>query len=300
LIGVHEELFELKLPKQEALALGLAADCSCSRDVMLQCVDLLRQLQHSDVSALEKDPSSAAGPGEAATQAGADAWQLLFGSSQQQRQMRPLQFVAPISSRTGNEEECGCSSAGLLFTAARRQTGISQVIGDLLASLAQQALALNALGGNARLMQQQQQQQFVVALPSMWLSSRSIAGRMLRGSSAAVEAAAEGTTAQPQPQPNGNAATTRQQLAAVIDVAAWQLGLQPPIFGTASAAAGSSSSSSASRAPGLLVLLLGSSQSGKSSVLRDVAATLADNSCVSVAAVDMGGRLAGSSSVQAR
>jgi hypothetical protein len=294
-IGIHEELFQLKLPKQEALELGLESNSSCSRDLMLQCIDLLWKLQQSDGKALGKDLSSAAGPTNAAAdQAGADARQMLFGSTKQRHQSGLLQLVTPIGLQNSNEEH-GCIPAGLLFTAARRQTGISQVLGDFLASLAQQALAVNALGGNAHHMQQQQQ--VVGALPSTWPSLRSSYGRVLRGSSVPAQAAAEDAAAQQQSQQEGNAAA-RQQRAALRDVAAWQLGLQPPNFGTPSAPAGSSSSSS--RTPGLFVLLLGPSQSGKSSMLQDVAATLADNSCISVAAVDMEGRLASSSSVQAR
>jgi hypothetical protein len=290
-IGIHEELCQLKLPKQEALELGLESNSSCSRDLMLQCIDLLWKLQQADGQALGKDLSSAARPRNAAAdQAGADAWQMLFGSAKQRHQSGLLQLVTPIGLQHSNEER-GLAPAGLLFTAARRQTGISQVIGDLLASLAQQALAVNALGGRA--LHMQQQQQVVGALPSTWPN----VGKVLRGSSGSATAAAETTAAQQQQQQQqGWNAGIRQDRGGVDNVAAWQLGLQPPNFGIPSAPAGSSSSMT----PGLFVLLLGPSQSGKSSMLQDVAATLADNSCISVAAVDMEGRLAGSSSVQAR
>jgi hypothetical protein len=159
---------------------------------------------------------------------------------------------------------------GLLFSAVRLQEGISQVIGDLLSSIAQQALGANALGGAS----QQAQVQQVAAPPQSLLAFRSS---------------------------NKQGSKQQQRLLPAIssDPASWRLGLQPAAFTAPMAATAEAVvSSSVSRPPGALVLLLGPRQSGKSSMLRDVAATLAADGCVSVAAVDMDSRLAAAGSLK--
>ncbi|KAF6264404.1 hypothetical protein COO60DRAFT_1457557 [Scenedesmus sp. NREL 46B-D3] len=320
-LRVQEQLFQLKLPSPEAVSAGLMPDSRCSMETVQQCVDAL--LQHQEHADLGGAGTVAAGEAEGESTAA----QLLSGSSQRWMTSGLRHFVAPILMPGGRQQRSGehhnsrgidgshgraksgmvsggeatavqqqqpqlrdASSAvqnlrGLLFSATWRQHGLSLVIGDLLAGITQQALAVNALGGTA---QHGQPQLAAAALPPTWLRSRST------GRSDIEDQAVRDRTAT-QSQPNSSVIMGRQ-LAAASDIAAWRLGLQPAGFSTSAAAVGSSSS----KAPGLLVLLLGPAQSGRDSMLRDMAATLADNSCVSVAAVDMDDQLAGAPAVQSR
>jgi hypothetical protein len=276
LMGLQEQCFELQLPSREAADAGLCGDSTCSSCLLQECLDVLQQQQQQQQLYQEQVQSD--------NVQGADM-QGRFAGLQQQSSWRGLQhFVTPLWASSSSSQQDSSSDItqstqqqqrqampelkGLLLSAARRQQGISQVIGDLLSGLVQQALAVNALGGVTRQGQLQQLPALPQGLPVFSSSSSSSSDNQLP------------IRAQHQPP------------AVASNPALWRFGLPPASFSTPSAAAAAMGSSSIGRPPGSLVLLLGPKQSGKSSMLRDAAAALAANGCVSVAAVDTSGKLA--------